>query len=157
MKYDWKKIINQNSRYPNRSYSDCQVVTAVNAYYLLTGEIIKQYSPEYRGLCRLARAVNGAALCMNKVWKRLGIEPFREDVSLRTRLDYPMEVNVWYKRCGFHSVLVIDFVRSCDAYRVAGLHWVTTERGWIFGEDLGQLMIRTTSRPWKTRQFRLIK
>ncbi len=59
--YNFKHIINKNSG-GKKYYSDCQVVTAVNAHYLLTGNIIKQRSKRYKELCELAKACYGTAI-----------------------------------------------------------------------------------------------
>ncbi len=40
MNYDWNKL-----HQANRSEGDCQVVSAVNAYYLLTGKHIPHCNP----------------------------------------------------------------------------------------------------------------
>lgn len=65
--YKYKNIINRNSNH-EKYYSDCQVVTAINAHYLLTGEIIKQGSERYNELCELAKACYGSAICIEKIW-----------------------------------------------------------------------------------------
>jgi hypothetical protein len=155
MKYDWKKIINQNSG-GRKYYSDCQVVTAVNAYYLLTGEQIKQRSKRYKELCELAKACYGSAICIKKVWKELGIEVFNESF-LPMNDDYPTECSVWHLRYGYHSVLICDYSEKCSAYRVANLRWHTSMNGWIFEEDLISMLAENPSKSeprYRTRQFR---
>ena len=66
----WKYFLKRNS--PGES--DCQLVTAINAYYWLTGKRIKQGTKRYDELRILCGAVAGAAIDIKKVWNRLGIE-----------------------------------------------------------------------------------
>jgi hypothetical protein len=152
--YEHKKIINRNSRHEKYN-SDCQVVTVINAYYLLTGKIIEQGSERYNELCELARACYGSAICIEKVLEELNLEVFDESFSIPDDIDHPVECSVWYKRCGYHSVLIYDHEPKCNAYRVSGLRWLTTHDGWIFNEDLHQIMTAIPQRKWRTRKFRI--
>ena len=181
---NWKNYIKQNSK--TRKYgSDCQVVSAVNAYYHLTGDIIKQYSKRYKELAELAKACWGSAICIEKVWDELGIETFdfrhslfhgppspdrNKDGSIPKRYskqildkmwtvtycpkENPIEVSVWYKRCGFHSVLIIDKIEQCDAIQVTGFRWETTGHGWIFEEDFNHYVCGNPSVNYKNRNSR---
>lgn len=150
--YDHSKIINSN----RENCSDCQVVTAVNAYYILTGNVIEQSSDEYYELVSLAKAKHGPAICIDKVWEKLGIETFDEYHSLPyMKITHPTECAIWYKRCGFHSVLIYDHEPKCNAFRVSNLKWLTTHDGWIFREDLDQILRPWSQKEWETRAFRL--
>lgn len=61
---------------------------------------------------------------------------------------------VWYKQCGFHSVLIYDHEPKCNAYRVSGLRWLT-RYGWIFNENLNKIMVKTPQQTgWRTRKYR---
>ena len=153
MNYDFKKIINRN----RKEFSDCQVVTAVNAYYLLTGNVIEQDSDEYLELVKLAKAENGAAISIKKVWQKLELEVTQEKIWPNSdELTSPTELTIWYKRCGFHSVLAYDYVPKCEAFRVSNLPWLTTHNGWIFWEDLHQIMKGSLDGShWMARSFRL--
>ena len=54
MKRSWNKYINKNK------YSECQLITALNAYYYLTGkQYCKQDSKEYENLVDLGVMVLG--------------------------------------------------------------------------------------------------
>ena len=62
---------------------------------------------------------------------------------------------MWYKKCGFHSVLIYDYEPRCNAFRVSGLRWLTTCDGWIFGEDLNQIMVcDPKSKKWQIRKYK---
>ena len=75
MKRNWKRYINKN-----RTEGDCQLVTAVNAYYYLTGKIVSD--EDYEKYVDLAGCRYGSAISMEKVWKKLGIEIVWEGLSL---------------------------------------------------------------------------
>lgn len=66
----WKNYINR------QKYSECQIITALNAYYYLTGEVYcKQDSQEYDDLIYLCGARSGSAIGVEKnVHKKLGLK-----------------------------------------------------------------------------------
>ena len=164
MSYQWPSVINQNTDYKDseKYCADCQVVTAVNAHYVLTGEQVTQNTPEYYELCELAGAVAGSAICINKVYDFLGLHTCDEAHSFLDYdynfdgigKDYIIEANVWYKRYGFHSVAVIDYEPHCRAFRVANFKWLTTEDGWMFYEDLSQYL-RHMNNGWDVRKIKM--
>jgi hypothetical protein len=130
----WEKYINKNK------YSECQLITALNAYYYLTG---KQYcvqdSQTYEDLVDLVSARIGAAIRIEKVWNLLGLEVAWEGSGLYgfgNNLPLPIEYSVQTKDYGFHSTLIVDHVKKCDCYRITNFKWETSLGGWIFGEDL---------------------
>jgi len=51
-----------------------------------------------------------------------------------------MEINVWHKRTGFHSALIVDHEPKCDAYRITNFKEAATHDGWLFAEDLYQFL-----------------
>lgn len=64
----WSKYLN------SQKYSECQLVTALNAYYHLTGKVYcKQDSQEYEDLVDGCCARNGAAIGIEKTHKQLGL------------------------------------------------------------------------------------
>jgi len=66
---NWNKYLN------NQKYSECQLVTALNAYYYLTGEVYcKQDSDEYEKLVDECCARHGSAIGIEKIHKKLGLE-----------------------------------------------------------------------------------
>jgi len=153
----WYSYINRNSRHEKYG-DDCQVVTAVNAYYHLTGNKIKHESDDYYELCELAKANWGSAICIEKVHDKLGIEVYDAEKSLyldRTMVD-PIECSVWTSKTGCHSTLIIDHCEKSDAYRVCNLRYKTTTDGWIFSENLREIVSDPNS-GWAVRKFRLKK
>ena len=134
MSRNWDKYIHKNK------YSECQLITALNAYYCLTGkQYCKQDSQEYEDLVDLVCARNGAAIQIKKVWDILGIETIWGGISLSdlgSEIRLPIEFSVWAKGWGFHSTLIVDYVKKCDAYRITNFKGETSIKGWVFGEDL---------------------
>lgn len=69
---EWDKYLNNNSKIEKYSM-DCQLVTTINAYYHLTGNIIKQYSKQYKKLAELCGCCYGSCINIKKAWDLLGI------------------------------------------------------------------------------------
>jgi len=168
-KYEWKNIINQNT--PGRP--DCQMVSAINAYYILTGDIIKRGSERYEEYCRIARCMAGAALCIDEVYEDLGLKrttkhfgiPWDRFNTKIKKSEYrkflPLEVSIWYKRAGFHSVLIYDFEPITDSVRVSGFHWETNSLGWMYWKDFQHYLTPSITRkiegedPWQIQRIEL--
>lgn len=160
---DWDLYLKQNSE----GQQDCQLVTAINAYYFLTGKTISQGTKRYESLRKLCKAVAGAAICIEKVHKRLGIKrgrkgwsPFSFGKKPKATLTLPAELTVWYKTCGFHSVLVVDAEPVTRSVRIPNMKWVTNMHGWVYWEDF-QHYVKTQKEPphgvWKFQSFDLVK
>jgi hypothetical protein len=149
MKREWTKYINK------QKYSECQLITALNAHYYLTGKTINQESKKYEQLVDLVKARNGSAICIEESWGRLDIYPFNYRRYLSGDFPLPFEINVWYKKCGFHSVCAVDYNKEVEALRVPNLKWLTTFEGWIFIEDLRHYL-DDMNKGWCCRSFRLI-
>ncbi|KKK47453.1 hypothetical protein LCGC14_3155010 [marine sediment metagenome] len=135
MKWSWDKLRHEN-RNGSKYSADCQVVSAVNAYHILTGKIAYKTERQYTGLCKLAKAIHGSAICIEKVWDRIGIDVYKYMWDLPKRIVCPIEATVWHKRYGFHSILIVDRDPKCDAVRIINFEHATTSNGWIFEEDL---------------------
>lgn len=134
---EWDNYIQKNK------YSECQLITALNAYYYLTGKYIKQDSKRYETLVDLAGARHGSAICIEKVWDKLGVKVIKESNSILDficdkKALFPIEYSIWHKRYGFHSTLIVDYEPKSDAVRITNFDKVTTFDGWIFREDLYQ-------------------
>ena len=84
MKRKWDNFINKNK------YSECQLITALNAYYYLTGKHIKQDSVRYEEFVDLVNARHGAAIKIKRIWDILGLTVLQESNSL-------FELEVRYK------------------------------------------------------------
>lgn len=137
---EWDKYIHNNV-----TCGDCQLVTAVNAYYHLTGKQIKPTHKRYGKLVELSACQHGSAIFIKKAWKRLGLEvtPWRYSPYVEIHgenpqefpHDTPVEARIWHKAYGCHSVLIVDYVEKCGAIRITNFGKVTSLDGWIFLED----------------------
>lgn len=149
MKRQWKKYRNRNS-----TEGDCQLITAVNAYYYLTGKTVN--NEDYEKYIDLVGCRHGSAISIEKVWKKLGIKsiwegrslldfttrtignklPFRVESEKKKKIPLPLEFNIWHKRYGFHSTLIVDHEPRVDCFRVTNFKYGTSIEGWAFTEDL---------------------
>ena len=142
---DWNEYHQKNK------YSECQLITALNIYYYLTGKYIDQESDEYEELVDLCLARYGSAISIKKVWDKLGIKVKESylnslDWSNKKQPPLPMEINIWHKSYGFHSVAAIDYEPKTDAFKIANFKWATSLDGWIFYEDLNHFIIKNPDR-----------
>ena len=146
IKREWNKYIHKN-----RTCGDCQLVTAVNAYYYLTGKTITE--KRYMKLTEECKCTSGACINIEKAWNKLGIKIIKTYKSLfnvdhkeirkngiihfeTKKIPLPMEVDVWHKKCGFHSVLIVDHEIKTNCVRITNFPWETSQEGWMFKEDL---------------------
>lgn len=157
MERDWEKYHSKNL------YSECQLVTALNANYYLTGEYINQDSEEYEKLVDLCLSRHGSAICIEKVWDKLNIE-VKNMYSYMPNYDneddppLPLEIMVWHKIYGFHSVLAVDYEPITESLRIPNFRYVTNLNGWIFYEDLMHFVIDNADKTeprYKYRHFGL--
>jgi len=146
MKREWKDYHN------TQLYSECQLVTALNAYYHLTGKVIKQNSKRYESLVDLCGARHGSAISIDKVHKKLGLKiaklmfnPFYTDTKKGfhriKKIKLPLEISVWHKSVGYHSVLMVDYEPKTEACRITNFKGATNRAGWIFEEDLQHYLV----------------
>lgn len=158
----WGNYIKRNST--GKKYTaDCQLVTAVNAYYYHLGDTIEQGSETYNELAELARCCYGSCIQIEKVWEELGIwedQRFSSYWDMRDHLteDCYMELNVWHKFFGYHSVAIVDYIEKAECVRVINLKHVTSTDGWIFLEDLKPHIIdnpdKSNEPRWVARTFK---
>jgi hypothetical protein len=105
----WAKYINKN-----KTCGDCQLVTALNAYYYLTGEQwCKQDSAEYERFIDLSGCRAGSAINIDRVYQELGIEIIWSGINLLdlmvgTKIILPVEWSTWSWEYGFHSTLIVN-------------------------------------------------
>lgn len=127
MIYNWDGYIN------SQRYFECQVISALNAYYYLTGEVIEQFSEEYEYLVDLALARNGATISVEKVYDYLDIVvvDIHKALPKFAPFPFPMDVSVWSKYTGYHSVLIIGKKEEGKLLQVTNFMWVTDEQGLI--------------------------
>lgn len=156
----WEKYLNR------QRYMECQLVTALNAYYCLTGKVYcKQDSQEYEDLVDLCCARIGAAISIEKIHKKLGLKIAEKHRFLwgfrDKKLPLPIEVSIWHRITGNHSVLIVDHSIKCNAVRIANFRY-ETRSGWIFIDDLklyenrcfsGDDGINSKGKPWNYRLF----
>jgi hypothetical protein len=140
MKKIWD-LYHKNNKYD----SDCQLIVAINSLYLLKNHNCKpilQDSQYYENLVDLSGSRYGSAICIEKVWKELGIEKHKEYktfykiIENDEKIDLPLSVSIWHKYYGYHNIVIVDFESRTKAFRIPNFKYVTTSDGWIFEEDL---------------------
>ena len=127
MSRTWKGFQN------TQNYIECQLVSALNAYYFLTGNEIAVGSEGYEELVDLSGGRDMPCLCMSPVYERLGIKikkTFDSPEEFMNNLVFPMEktVNVY-----LHSVLIVDWEPHNKRLRVTNLG-TTDKEGWVSEE-----------------------
>ena len=138
----WDKYFKKNSD----QYADCQLIAAMNAYVFHHGKpFCSTDSPAYHKMiqacgCRAGSCINikpalrSMALKQRKVWKHFSpsIDVFK----------LPLVLSVWETHYGFHSILAVDYIKRCTAFRVLNFAKCkqVTKDGWIFEEDLYHYM-----------------
>ena len=142
---NWEKYHNKNK------YSECQLITALNACYYLTGRYVSQSSKEYEELVDLCGVRHGSAVNIEKAWKRLNIEVKNVYLSSLSWWEennppLPLEIMIWHKAHGYHSVLAVDYEPRTDAFRIPNFRWATNLKGWMFFEDLMHFVIKNPDR-----------
>lgn len=91
---NWNKYLHRNKT----GEADCQLVTALNAYYYLTGKLYcSQDSKEYERLRKLAGVVAGPAIHIEKIHKELGMITVNKykslyDITFESRKLTPCEI-----------------------------------------------------------------
>lgn len=141
---EWTKYINNNSKI-NKYGMDCQLVTAVNAYYHFTSKIIKQYSNQYKELSELCGCCYGSCIDITKAWKKLGILEDKRfkwyDFDKYLKANCFIELSIWHKRYGYHSVAIVDYEFKTESVRITNFKWATSMNGWAFLEDIKPFII----------------
>ena len=116
-----------------QNYIECQLVSALNAYYYLTGNKIEIGSEGYEELVDLSGGRNMPCLCMSPIYERLGIKivrTFDSHLEFINNLVFPMEKIV---HGATHSVLIIDWKPSKKILRVTNFG-ATNLEGWVSEE-----------------------
>lgn len=132
----------------SQRYSECQLVSAINAAIYLNEVPVLQHSIEYERLVDLASTRHGGAIHIDLAHKYLRIIPKEIDVTLENIKKYlntsitnsgnPIEIGIYHKKYGTHSVLIIDYSdsyvhkqsKSTKMVRVLNLEF-TNNRWWI--------------------------
>ncbi len=116
-----------------QNYLECQLVSALNAYYYLTGNTIKIGTDGYEELVDLSGGRNQPCLCMSPVYERLGIcvkKTYNSLEELRNNLVFPLEKVV---HGAIHSVLIVDWNLDKKLLRVTNFG-VNNSSGWVSEE-----------------------
>ena len=161
-----KKYINENK------YNECQLITALNAHHYLIGRLYcKQNSDKYEELVDLVKARHGAAIGIEKAWRKLGLKVLYQCRNAMDLVNFgskkfgfknrtiplPVELNIWHKRYGFHSTLIVDQCLKTGCYKITNFKWETSSDGWIFVEDLYKFVKTSIGGNWCYRLFGLNK
>ena len=130
----------------SQKYSECQLVTAINAAAHLGELPVRPETEEYERLVDLVHARNGAAIAICRALPYLRIKrkamPLRWS-AVKRALDQglPVGLDVYCTRIGLHSILCTDYRerRRLQFLRVWNLksapsgwiswHWLKTHRG----------------------------
>ena len=136
----------------NRSEGDCQLVSLANACTYLTGRIVSMI--EYEGLIKKCGCVAGSCIDTKPARKEFGLGRKKWKHLPSGRSVLPLEINVWHKFFGFHSILAVDWESRTRSFRVTNFKHVASTAGWIFFEDLMHFTVLNPngSRPrWRAR------
>lgn len=113
----WVKFLVQS----DNNYPSCQLLTALNARSLLTGQTeVVPNSKEFETLVDLVHCRYGAALRIDKAYYylRLAVQKGPNNnrwVYYRIQEGRPVELSIWTPDFGYHSVLVIDITKDGSA------------------------------------------
>ena len=122
--------IQNNPEFLNsQKYSECQIVSAINAArYFGKAKDVTPSSPIYGHLVDLGRARHGAAIhsCMPEVIKCLGldrhsIKQSKQNMKKALLALHPVSFTVWSIHYGFHDVLIVDYESCTDHIKVLNL------------------------------------
>jgi len=137
----------------NKREGDCQLVSIVNAYHFLTGNTTSDEL--YNELADACGCVAGSCINTQPAFERLGLYVKDTWPYLESGPDVlPLEINVWHKYFGFHSILAIAWEPITQSLRVINFRHVASDRWWIFFEDLQHYAIDNPNKDiprWKCR------
>jgi len=144
----------ENYIHRNKSDGDCRLVSAANAYYYLTGKVVNEKL--YEKLIDDCGCRHGSCIDMKKAFRILGLcinksYNYFVDGSIDV---LPLEINVWHKFFGYHSILAVDWELKTNAFRVTNFRHVSSASGWVFSEDLYHFIIDNPEKEkprWKVR------
>ena len=122
-----------------QKYGECQLVTAINASYYYGGPRVD--NKLYELLVDLVGARHGSAINVKIAYRVLGllpvkIPPFYWALRLSLWIGAPVELPIWHKSSGFHSVLAVD----AKGTKVKVLNTKAAPDGWIEWRELRKLV-----------------
>jgi len=144
----WDDVEQKVSLQNSQKYSECQLVTALNATYCLGEQPIKPDSSEYERLVDFVSARDGSAIRIEKSYsylklRFLDIKPDFEHIQGALSQGMPVSFGVWTEKHGFHSVLITeiqhDNKKGGYQLRVPNLQPYTDKEMWIHWKDLKKL------------------
>jgi len=150
-----------------QKYSECQLVTAINAATFLGQGGVDNNSIEYERLVDMVFARSGAAINIELAHRYLGIDKQvieRKDftfdnVANKIYEGHPVEARVFSPKSGHHSVLVINFgedfhpktkkiTNKTKKYRwVQVLNLKEAKNTYIPWDDLVKMLLKKTKNP----------
>lgn len=101
-------------KYLGQKYFCCQLISALNARIFFGLDVPELDSERFETLVDLSYCRNGAAINIAAAWKELEISAFRfsphmERIKSMLSLGFPVELSVFRKWSGFHSILLVGF------------------------------------------------
>ena len=132
-------------------YSECQLVTILNASYYLGESFIPNKTEEYERLVDLVGARHGAALMIDKAQdylklKHITVEPTLENIKALLHNKMPVGIGVWTKNSGLHNVLILDIKEAGTEMMVANLYPYTDSNMWITWKKLKPMIKKGTNK-----------
>jgi len=129
--------------YKNKREGDCRMVSLANAYTYFTGKPVRDGL--YEQLADKCGCVAGSCINLKPAFEALELEvketwPYLVSpdglLEETTSSILPLEINVWHKYYGFHSILAVDWEPRTRSFKVTNFRHVANTDGWIFYEDL---------------------
>ena len=128
-------------------YFECQLVSALNASYMLGESFIPKGSKEYERLVDFTCGRNGSCIGINKIYPYLRLEhvdikPEWDNIKLMVDNGFPVAMSVNTPKTGNHSVCVVDVRLSKGGYiyKVPNISWYTNAM-WIHEKELQEMQI----------------
>lgn len=142
-----KKIVYQNKQ----KYSECQLVSALNAAYHLGEKYIDPDSEEYERLVDLVLARNGSAITIEYAYRYLrlkygDVKPCWESIEFAMEMKLPVGMGLSTKKYGSHSALIVkkayDNSRGGYKLKVPNLSHYTNKQMWIHWEEFEKMIYK---------------
>ena len=144
---------NEKEKYyiDSQKYSECQLITAINATIYLNELPIIQGSIEYERLVDLVCAKSGPAINIDLAHKYLRIVPTEmvfSWINITHHLDkyQPVEITVYHKKFGLHSMLIIDYKTKPRRIKALNFGRETDRKCYLKWSRLRQLIVKPTIR-----------
>lgn len=164
---------NESEKYylNSQKYSECQLVTAINAAIYLCELPVAQDSIEYERLVDLVRARNGSAINIELAHNYLRIISTEitftwNNIVKYLDKKYPVEISIWHRKIGFHSSLIIDYKAKSRNVRMLNFKYETDKKCWMKWSSLRQYVVKPkikmsrkcayyTLNPWYVRDLQI--